>query len=335
MATAKRATKTIQEQLATDIQSLYQDSIIKKINTDNFLEIHIPEINDNEQSHLFFNTSEDYIKIGFYSKDENFINNVIQREHDFIESTSNGLVIIGDPDFENVILAIKAAMKFLARISNNNSLDSNKIINFRAAKVYVEYFHLNTTDLSNFILSINDWFDEDTKEDIVITHGEKGDFEDGASFLKIVDLTFSYDEVVLKTINQSEDNYISYFSKNYTNHRNELLRDKNFIIKKTDKFDYFDENYEFTKFKIDSLTVEYNEGGTICSFDIGNDNDENLVSLSDQEVYFEVSVYDEIEFNGTSFECYILESGEAKLIDLDMVIANFKLTDGQLNIFYK
>lgn len=39
----------------------------------------------------------------------------------------------------------------------------------------------------------------------------------------------------------------------------------------------------FNKLKIDSLTVEYNEGGTIRSFDIGYDNDENLVSLSDHE----------------------------------------------------
>ena len=134
----------------------------------------------------------------------------------------------------------------------------------------------------------------------------------------------------------TDDNYMSYFANNYLNHRTESFRDKNFILKKTDRYDSddFEEEYEFNKFNIDSITVDYNEGGTIESFDFGDDNTENLVSTSEREVIFSVSDFDEKTYNGTSIKCYVLESGEAKLIDLDLVIENFHLNNGELNLIY-
>jgi hypothetical protein len=219
--------------------------------------------------------------------------------------------------------------------NNSNSNHSTKKIKVKAFIVYVEYYHLNKTDLSEFISSQNDWLYLDTKEDVMIPNGEKGDFEEGATFVSISDSSLNDNDIELKKFNMTDDNYMSYFANNYLNHRTESFRDKNFIIKKTDRYDSFEEEYEFNKFSIDSLTVDYNEGGTIESFDFGDDNTENLVSISESNVIFSVSDFDEKEYNGTSIKCYVLESGEAKLIDLDLVIENFHLTDGVLNLIYK
>jgi hypothetical protein len=125
MATAKRATKTIQQELADQILEIYTNSIVKKIDKDNFLDIHIPEINKKKGTHLFFNTAKDNIKIGFYCREEEFINEVINREFDSIEAASNGLRIKGNPVYTNVITAVKAAFIFLKSINKNESFISN------------------------------------------------------------------------------------------------------------------------------------------------------------------------------------------------------------------
>ena len=216
--------------------------------------------------------------------------------------------------------------KKLSNDNNSNSDPSTKKIKVRASIIYVEYYHLNKTDLSEFISSQNNWLYLDTLEDVIISNGEKGDFEEGANHVRISDL--STNDIELKLFKMTDDNYMSYFANNYLNHRTESFRDKNFILKKTDRYnsDDFEEDYEFKKFNIDSLTVDYNEGGTIESFDFGDDNTENLESTSESKVIFSVSDFDEKEYNGTSIKCYVLESGEAKLIDLDLVIENFHLT---------
>ena len=92
-------TKTIQQQLAEAIQSVYKNAIVKKVDKDNFLDIHIPEINDKKGTHLFFNTSKSDIKVGFYCRDENFINDVIERGFKTIEEAGNGLRIKDNPKF--------------------------------------------------------------------------------------------------------------------------------------------------------------------------------------------------------------------------------------------
>lgn len=112
------ATKTIQQQLAEGIQLVYTNSIVKKIDKDNFLDIHIPEINDKKGTHLFFNTSKGDIKVGFYCRDADFINDVIEREFDAIDAAANGLRIKDNPVFTSVSAAVAAALDFLSAILN-------------------------------------------------------------------------------------------------------------------------------------------------------------------------------------------------------------------------
>jgi hypothetical protein len=57
--------KSIQCQLAETIKSVYKNAIVKKVDKDNFLDIHIPNVNSSKGTHLFFNTVKGQIKLGF------------------------------------------------------------------------------------------------------------------------------------------------------------------------------------------------------------------------------------------------------------------------------
>jgi hypothetical protein len=110
--------ESLQLQLANSINAIYNDAVVKKIDTDNFLDIYIPSINSSRGTHLYFNTSKDGIKIGFYVRDESFINDVLLRAANSIEAASNGLRLIGNPKFDDVDSAIAAAVDFLSAILN-------------------------------------------------------------------------------------------------------------------------------------------------------------------------------------------------------------------------
>lgn len=150
--------KTIQDQLAEAIQLIFEDIVIKKINIDHFLDIHIPEINEKKGTHLFFNTAKDQIKIGFYCRDQDFINEVVSRELDSIEVASNGLRIKGNPILDNVNDATEAALNFLGKIKNDHFFNSDRGetksetvigINDETIDAFVSKF--GTDDLSGYL----------------------------------------------------------------------------------------------------------------------------------------------------------------------------------------
>ena len=110
------AAKSVQLQLAESIQSIVKDSAIKKIDKDNFLDIHLPSINSSKGTHLFFNTAKGQIKIGFYVRDIDFINKVMSKSSKIIETYSQGIRLNGNPEFETVEHAILKAKEFLQAI---------------------------------------------------------------------------------------------------------------------------------------------------------------------------------------------------------------------------
>ncbi len=113
---------TIQQQLSNAIILLFPDATVKKIDVDNHLDIHIPGIHEKQGSHLYFNTAKNVIKLGFYVRDVDFVNEVIQRAEN-IEDHSQGLRISGNPEFYSVKDAVEAAKKFLEEIVGvSNSL---------------------------------------------------------------------------------------------------------------------------------------------------------------------------------------------------------------------
>lgn len=103
---------TLQETLSSRFQKSFPDSIVKKMDKDNFLDIHLPSVNKEKATHLFFNTPKTGIKIGFYCRDEAFVKATLKKSKKF-ESYSQGIRLKDNPVFENVDLAIKAAIEFV------------------------------------------------------------------------------------------------------------------------------------------------------------------------------------------------------------------------------
>jgi hypothetical protein len=110
---------SIQDKLAEGIKKVFPNAEVKKINKDNYLDIHISSAYPKKGTHLFFNTAKEEIKIGFYCRDEEFIQGVLARENS-IESYSQGLRPLGNKSFTKVEDAITASINFLATISGNS-----------------------------------------------------------------------------------------------------------------------------------------------------------------------------------------------------------------------
>jgi hypothetical protein len=107
---------TVQEQLFAAIKQAFPDAEAKKINKDNFLDIYLPSVSAGRGTHLFFNTVKGAIKIGYYTRDEEFITKVAASSPQQIEEASNGLRIAGNPKFDDKEAAVAAALAFLSAI---------------------------------------------------------------------------------------------------------------------------------------------------------------------------------------------------------------------------
>ncbi len=103
---------TLHETLAAGIENSYPRSIVKKLDKDNFLDIHLPFVNKERATHLFFNTPKTGIKIGFYCRDEEFVKATLKKSKK-LESYSQGVRLKDNPVFESADLAIKAAIEFV------------------------------------------------------------------------------------------------------------------------------------------------------------------------------------------------------------------------------
>lgn len=106
-----------QDQLAKKITDLHPDAEVKKINKDNFLDIHIPTANPKRGTHLFFNTSKDSIKIGFYCREEDFLKEVLKRAKS-LERYSQGIRPLGNPEFKSIEEAVSSANSMMNIIAN-------------------------------------------------------------------------------------------------------------------------------------------------------------------------------------------------------------------------
>ena len=113
--------KTIQDQLAEAIQGKYPDAEVKKVNKDNFLDIHIPGIHPKRGTHLFFNTSGGAIKLGFYCREEDFTQKVLANNKD-LEAYSQGIRPKGNPEWKSVDTACTAAFTFVESLSGKGKI---------------------------------------------------------------------------------------------------------------------------------------------------------------------------------------------------------------------
>lgn len=144
--------QTLQDQLLAFLESNFIDFEVKKINRDNFMDIHFPTINPQRGTHLFFNTSRNKIKLGFYCRDQNWVNDKLNQS-DSIETYSNGLVPKFNPSFSTIEEATSTIISFL------NVLGVEIAVNNLSKKDPVE---LETKDFSTKAhrLELNEEYEE-------------------------------------------------------------------------------------------------------------------------------------------------------------------------------
>jgi hypothetical protein len=116
--------KTIQDQLAEKLKAKFSEAEVKKINKDNYLDIHLPRLHPKRGTHLFFNTSAGAIKIGFYCREEDFTQKVLAKNTS-LEAYSQGVRPKGNPEWETVDAAIFAAFAFVESLSGITTQSSS------------------------------------------------------------------------------------------------------------------------------------------------------------------------------------------------------------------
>lgn len=115
---------TLQNQILQIFQQNYPNIVVKKIDKDNFLDIHIPSVNEVRGTHLFFNTVKNKIKFGFYCRDKNFIVPLLANSN-LLEEYSQGVRLKGNPEYATAEDASIAASHMLS-IMLSTSLNSEK-----------------------------------------------------------------------------------------------------------------------------------------------------------------------------------------------------------------
>jgi hypothetical protein len=113
-----KAEAGLQQKLFKGLKLKFPDAVAKKIDKDNYLDIHVPSVNERYGTHLGFNTSGGVIKIVFYCRDGAFVDTVISKSDRF-EQYSQGLRLLGNPEFEDAGEAVDAAVEFLIDIQRS------------------------------------------------------------------------------------------------------------------------------------------------------------------------------------------------------------------------
>ena len=117
--------KTIQEQLAEKIKAKFPDAEVKKINQDNYVDIHLPGVHPKRGTHLFFNTAGGAIKLGFYCREEEFTQQVLAKNEN-LEAYSQGVRPKGNPEWRKVDAACDAAFAFVESLTGFATQSSSK-----------------------------------------------------------------------------------------------------------------------------------------------------------------------------------------------------------------
>ena len=121
---AVSTSKSLQSQIADEILKKYKDAVIKKIDSDNYLDIHLPSINEKRGTHLGINTAKNVIRMVFYCRDFDFVQKALANSS-LLEEYSQGLRPLGDPSFKNVADAVDSIFGFLSEINTINSKGTN------------------------------------------------------------------------------------------------------------------------------------------------------------------------------------------------------------------
>lgn len=295
--------RSVQEQLFHAISEAYPNAIAKKINKDNFLDIHIPEVNAKKGTHLFFNTAKDGIKIGFYCRDEEFVSNVLAKSS-AIEKYSQGVRILNNPNFENVYNAKKGALEFLKNITGDefdiddilNDLDAEEEINDDESDVFEN--SENEVDLDDILASFND------DDDVETADSEENEISDSNIELDINE----FFDVLKEWEDQEESALVYYYTDKHSTFSNLLtfnINGKEIVLRRSH---WYEDSYWCDYTTVGELTKrikDYAESDNDrywlfpdgCTFYMaGNENngfDLEFVESSLEETEYPKSILDE------------------------------------------
>jgi hypothetical protein len=113
-------TPSIQQLLADSLLQHFPSAEVKKINKDNYVDIHLPWVHPKRGTHLGFNTAGGTIKIVFYCREEEFVQQALDNGGGLLEKYSQGIRLKGNPEFSDVKSAIAAAVKFIEALGKKS-----------------------------------------------------------------------------------------------------------------------------------------------------------------------------------------------------------------------
>ena len=107
------STPSIQQLLAESLLQHFPSAEVKKIDKDNYVDIHLPWVHPKRGTHLGFNTAGGTIKVVFYCREEEFVQQALAKRADLLEKYSQGIRLKGNPEFSEVKTAIEATLMFI------------------------------------------------------------------------------------------------------------------------------------------------------------------------------------------------------------------------------
>ena len=114
------AIPSIQQLLADALLQQLPSAEVKKINKDNYVDIHLPWVHPKRGTHLGFNTAGGIIKVVFYCREEEFVKQALTNGGVLLERYSQGIRIKGNPEFLDVTTAIAATLQFIEALEQNS-----------------------------------------------------------------------------------------------------------------------------------------------------------------------------------------------------------------------
>ncbi len=119
------STLSIQQLLAESLLQYFPSAEVKKIDKDNYLDIHLPWVHPKRGTHLGFNTAGGTIKIVFYCREEEWVQQALGNGGDLLEKYSQGIRLKANPEFPDVETAIAASLKFIEVLSQKSAQATN------------------------------------------------------------------------------------------------------------------------------------------------------------------------------------------------------------------
>lgn len=272
---------SVQEQLFEAIKENYPNAEAKKINKDNYLDVYVPEINKKRGTHLYFNTAKDGIKIGFYCRDEEFVEAVLSRSTN-IEKYAQGIRILDNPLQNDVEEATASALSFLEEITGDQKNNSDEE---------------DERDFDKILRDLGYGDDEDSDEDIISL--KVGDKVDASMFLKTANVDFwlgDYKEKFIKEIFYSDDNekYLAVITDNKGNViDNWDIEALNTQFNSSYKISIKEEVNESSEDEIDEETNEEDRSVDDIMKDLGYDDEdetEDLEQINDEQATADFSL---------------------------------------------